>query len=210
LVIRLRQTISMKMENDKFCANKSGSSVAHWRINQLNNCFQRFQQTSNKFQLTLNRFNNELKKRQKRHIALIDNQLSQEQIEELVSDPAKAQKFMQQTFQLGDAMLDRLAEIEERLEGMQKIFDSLQELQKMWDELNFLITDQQILLDNIENNVMQTKDYIAQAAVHLDDARKNQKKTRKLKMCLAVSCLVILIVILAVLGGTGVFNLGKA
>jgi len=202
-----------KVSNDKFCRDKPGSSVAQWRINQLNSCTRKFQQSSNKFQGALNRFNSELKNRQKRHIGHIAKEkISDEDMDNLVSDPAKAQAYIQQSFQMvdvGDAMMDRLAEIESRTEGMQRIYDSLEELRTMWQELNFLISEQQEYLDSIENNVQETKEYVAQATVHLQKAEKSQKFTRKLTCCLVCVCLIILIIILGTVGGTGMFKGGK-
>jgi len=200
-----------KLANDKFVADKRGSSVAQWRINQLNSCTRKFQQVSNKFQGSLNRFNGELKKRQKRHIGHIDQKLSKEEIENLVSDPAKAQTFIAQSFQsveIGDAMVDRLAEIESRTEGMQRIYESVEELRSMWQELNFLINEQQEYLDSIENNVLQTKDYVEKGVENLRSAEKHQKKARKFKFCIMCICLLVLMMVLVVLGGTGMFKGG--
>ncbi|ETO33039.1 syntaxin 1B-like protein [Reticulomyxa filosa] len=173
-----------KLANDKFCLDKPGSSVAQWRINQLNSCTRRFQVSNIKqIPIVAQSFQLRIKKPQKRHIGHIaQDKISEEEIDNLVSDPAKAQTFIQQSFQIvdiGDAMVDRLAEIESRTEGMQKIYDSLEELRSMWHELNFLISEQQEYLDSIENNVLQTKDYVAQATVHLQEAEKSQKKARK-------------------------------
>ncbi|ETO20248.1 hypothetical protein RFI_16967, partial [Reticulomyxa filosa] len=156
-------------------------------------------QSSNSFQSALSRFNNELKSRQKRHIGHIDKNLTEEEIDNLVSDPTRAETYIQQSFQLVDvgdvlfffffffflpfivAMMDRLVEIESRTQGMQKIYDSLEELRSMWHELHFLVSEQQEYLDSIENNVSQTKEYIAQATVNLAKAEKSQKTSRKVE-----------------------------
>jgi len=207
-----QQLKDQKFANDKFAVDKPGSSVAQWRINQLNACTRKFQLASNNFQGALNRFNTELKNRQQRHIGLIDKKLSGEEIENLVSDPARAQMYIQQSFQLvdtGDAMMDRLAEIETRTEGMQKIYESLEELRTMWQELNFLINEQQEYLDSIENNVQQTKEYITQATDHLKSAEKSQKTSRKLRYCMLCVCLILLIAIFGALGGSGTFTNGS-
>ncbi|ETO26141.1 syntaxin 1A-like protein [Reticulomyxa filosa] len=82
---------------------------------------------------------------------------------------------------INPAMLDRLNEIESRTQGMMKIYESLEELRTMWHELNFLISAQQEYLDSIENNVEQTKHYVAQATIHLGKAEKSQKTSRKVE-----------------------------
>ncbi|ETO18843.1 syntaxin 3 [Reticulomyxa filosa] len=200
----------LKLANDKDNVTKSGSSVVQMKINEWNACARKFQQASNRFQSSLTQFNNELKGRQKRLIGAIDQDLSNEEIEKLVSDPNKAQAYIQESFQMvdvGDAMMDRLAEIESRTQGMRNIYDSLEELRAMWDELNFLTGQQQEMIDNIDYNVQQTSEKVGQATKNLEKAEESQKKGRKCKFMLLCICLALLLVIvLGILGGTGSFS----
>jgi len=151
------QLQKLKLANDKASVNKAGSSLLQMRINEWNSTARKFQTATNKFQASLTRFNNELKSRQKRLITAVDQDLSKEQVDELANDPAKAQVYLEQAFQMqvGDAMMDRLAEIETRTQAMEKIYESLEELRLMWNDLHLLTNEQQELMDNIDNNVQK-------------------------------------------------------
>jgi len=200
----------LKFANDKERASMSGSSILQMKINEWNSCLRVFQQSSNKFQGSLTQLNNELKGRQKRLITAIDQDLSPEQVDTLVSDPQKAQEYIQQSFQMvdvGDAMMDRLAQIETRTQGMQNIYQSLEELRTMWDELSFLTSQQQEMIDNIDNNVQLTSERVTNATKNLEQAEDSQKKGRKCRLYLLLICLAILmVVVFGTLGGLGTFS----
>merc|ERR1712083_634584 len=95
-----------------------------------------------------------------------DGKLSELDKEEMVNDYDRAEAFIQEQFQMveaSDALVDRLAELEDRHQGMLKIEKSIKELQEMWMELNVLVTEQQEMLDQISRNVEETRDYVKSA-----------------------------------------------
>ena len=87
------------------------------------------------FSQELNTFNSTLRDKQKRHIDILDdNKLSEQEKEEMVNDYDRAEAFIQEQFQMveaSDALIDRLAELESRHEGMMKIEKSIKELQEI-------------------------------------------------------------------------------
>jgi len=129
-----------------------------------------------------------------------EKRLTQQQKEELLENPGEAQRYLQQqlNLEISDQMLTRIAELEERYEGMLRIEQSLRELQELWQELNTLITEQQELLDNISYNVVQTRDYVESGVKHLKKAEEHQKSYRKYQLCLALCLVIILIIVLSV------------
>ena len=56
--------------------------------------------------------------------------------------------------------------------------------------------EQGALIDNIELNVNQTKDYIEKATVHLKKAKEHHKCTRKCLCIIIIIVVVILVIIL--------------
>eukprot|EP00485_Elphidium_margaritaceum_P004161 CAMPEP_0202691792 /NCGR_PEP_ID=MMETSP1385-20130828/6406_1 /ASSEMBLY_ACC=CAM_ASM_000861 /TAXON_ID=933848 /ORGANISM="Elphidium margaritaceum" /LENGTH=344 /DNA_ID=CAMNT_0049347245 /DNA_START=18 /DNA_END=1052 /DNA_ORIENTATION=+ len=204
------QLTSAKQKNDDYADEHRGSSVAQWRVNQLNTCTRRFKDTSLTFSQELTTFNTTLRDAQRRLIDTVDeNKLSEVEKEDMLNDPDRAEAFLQEQFQISDtsdALLDRLAELEDRHQGMLKIEKSIKELQEMWMELNVLITEQQELLDNVAQNVEETKDYVKSATKHLGKAEENQKTTRKLQLIVCVCCIVILVIMLIAMGFGGVFS----
>lgn len=103
-------------------------------------------------------------------------------MDELANDPQKASQYIQQQYNMqetSDEMLDHIAHLEERHEGMQRIEKSIKELNEMWVELNVLITAQGEMLDNIEQNVQMTRSYVTSGTEQLKKAEKHQKCARK-------------------------------
>jgi len=203
-----RDLDNFKKENDKFARDNKGSSVAAWRQNQLNSVTRRFKSASVSFQNTLSDFNKNLRNKQTRQIRILDtdHKLKEEDIEDLANDPQRADEFIQQQFQMvdvGDEFLDRLADIEQRHEGMKKIEQSIRELHELFTELSILVNEQQERLDSITNNVEQTKDYVKSGVVHLEKAEKHQKCTRKMQFYMCGACFVILLVIIIILVASG-------
>merc|ERR1739842_130379 len=158
----------------------------------------------------LNQFNATLRDKQKRHIDILDDgKLTEQDKEEMVNDYDRAEAFIQEQFQMveaSDALIDRLAELEDRHQGMLKIEKSIKELQEMWMELNVLVTEQGEMLDQISRNVEETRDYVKSATKHLQKAEEKQKCSRKLQLWACCCCLVILVILLASLGVGGVFR----
>lgn len=204
------QLTDAKEKNDTYGEKNKGSSVGQWRVNQLNTCTRRFKTASLEFSQELNTFNATLRDKQKRHIDILDdNKLSEQEKEEMVNDYDRAEAFIQEQFQMveaSDALIDRLAELESRHEGMLKIEKSIKELQEMWMELNVLVTEQQEMLDHISKNVEETRDYVKSATKHLQKAEENQKCSRKLQLWACCCCLIILVILLISLGAGGVFS----
>jgi len=185
--------------------------VAQWRVNQLNSITRRFKTASVEFQQALSEFNKVLKDSQKRLIKIVDTEekLSDEKVDEMVEDYEAAELYLKQQFQMvevSDEMLDRLAEIEERHEGMKRIAKNIQELHAMFEELHLLVSEQGEMLDNIEHNVTQTKDYVRSGVKKLESAEKHQKCTRKTQLYLCCGCIVLLLVLIISLFGSGAFS----
>ena len=126
---------------------------------------------------------------------MVNQDITEEQIEEIVesSDPTA---FMQQALMIPDAMIDRVADIEKRHEGILNIEKGVKELQELWGQLAVLIDEQQEQLDNIENNVEQTLNYVQKGRKQLVKAKKHQENARKTLFCMI--CVVFVIAIILV------------
>ena len=203
------QLMTEKKKNDEYMSKHKGSSVGQWRTNQLNSCTRRFKSASLDFSQNLNAFNATLRDKQKRHIDILDdNKLSEAEKEEMVNDYDRAEAFIQEQFQMvetSDALIDRLADLEDRHQGMLKIEKSIKELQEMWMELNVLVTEQGEMLDQISKNVEETRDYVKSATKHLQKAEEKQKCSRKLQLWACCCCLVILVILIISMNAGGVF-----
>lgn len=132
----------------------------------------------------------------------VDNTLSTEDKNKLLNsdDPGAVQKFLSQKYALTDAtndeLINRLNDLEEQHNGLLKIERSVQELNALFNELNILIIEQQDLIDNIDQNVVETKEKVQSGTKHLLKAEAHQKRTRKMMLIGCVCCLIILIIII--------------
>ncbi|ETO36041.1 hypothetical protein RFI_01020 [Reticulomyxa filosa] len=96
-------------------------------------------------------------------------------------------------------VLDRVAEIEERHEGILQIEQGVRDLQEMFNQLALLVDSQQEVLDQIENNVNQTLNYTEKGHKELQKAHEYQKSFRKRQCCLLAILFIAAIVILFML-----------
>ena len=78
---------------------------------------------------------------------------------------------------------------------------SIAELHKMFEEFAFLVEEQSELLDNIEFQVLTSKDFIADGLDETEGAIKLQRKLRKRRCCVIVVCLSIGLIGLLLLKG---------
>ena len=124
---------------------------------------------------------------------MVNQDITEDQIQQIV-DSKNPTAFMQQALMIPDAMLDRVANIEERHGGILKIEQGVMDLQELWGQLAILIDEQQEQLDLIENNVEQTLNYVQKGNTNLKKAKKSQESARKTAFC--IICIVVIIVVI--------------
>lgn len=187
-----------KLKNEEFEKKNPHSTLAAWRINKLNTSALRFQKALQGFNAASDSFKNSLRKKISRQARLVNQDITDEQIEEIVesNDPTA---FMQQALMIPDAMLDRVADIEKRHQGILNIEQGVKELQVLWGQLAILVDEQQEHLDHIESNVEQTLNYVQRGKENLVKAQKSQKASRKMAMCMCCGVIIIGAIILMVL-----------
>ena len=202
-----KQLKEEKAKNDKLAnaEDRRSSSILQWRVNQLNSCVRHFKTVATEFQIALKTTQSALKHKEKRKLKeFAANELTEERMDYMVDNPAELESFLQNKFEgmaAADALLDRVAEIEDRHKGMLKIERSIKELHELWMELNVMVSEQQEHLDRIEANVEETKNYVKKGVVNLEKGEKKQKSARKLKCCAVCMLLVIAIIVVIVFGG---------
>lgn len=73
---------------------------------------------------------------------------------------------------------------------------------QLFKELAILVQEQGALIDNIELNVNQTKDYVDKATVHMKKAVEHHKCTRKwLCWTIVAGIIIVIILVLALVLG---------
>eukprot|EP00483_Globobulimina_turgida_P001306 UN01308 len=139
-----------KQKNDEYEKEHPHSTLSQWRVNKLNTSTLRFQKALQAFNSASDSFKRSLRTKIARQARLVNQDITDEQIEEIVesNDPTA---FMQQALMIPDAMIDRVVDIEKRHEGILNIEKGVRELHELWGQLAVLIDDPQEQLDHIEN-----------------------------------------------------------
>ena len=88
-------------------------------------------------------------------------------------------------------ILDTVAEIQERHDAVQELERKLLELHQIFLDMSVLVEAQGEMLDNIENQVSKSVDYVHRGQVSLIQARKYQKSSRKW-MCCSLICVLLI------------------
>ncbi len=99
---------------------------------------------------------------------------------------------LQSSAQFAQAELDR---IREKQEAIMQIESDVTQLNEMFHDLNFLVQEQQVGIDVIENNISQAKQETTEASVQLVEANEYQKSNRKCMCCIFAIILAIAIAI---------------
>jgi len=128
-----------------------------------------------------------------RQAKIIDPSLTQDQVEAVCNDPEGAGKLLENKMlglghmKLKNAVLD----IQDKYKDIQKLERSVQIVHQMFVDLQIMVQAQGEMLDNIELNIQDAKDYMKKANVQLGKAKKSHQIYRKYKCCLLIILLVI-------------------
>merc|ERR1711933_476049 len=127
-----------RQKNQEYTKLNPHSTLSQWRINKLNASTLRFQKALQAFNSASDSFKRSLKTKIARQARLVNQDITEEQIQEIV-DSNNPTAFMQQALMIPDAMLARVANIEERHAGILHIEQGVKELQELWGQLAILI-----------------------------------------------------------------------
>ena len=95
---------------------------------------------------------------------------------------------------------DHLAAIQNKQESIHQIERDVVLLNDMFKDLNYLVVEQQVGIDLIENNVLDTRDKTKSGLVELNEASEYQTASRKWMCCIAVIAVIIIAIVAIVLG----------
>ena len=93
------------------------------------------------------------------------------------------------------AVADTLADIRERHEAVRQLEGSLLDLHQVFLDMAVLVDAQGEMLDSIEAQVGRARDHVESGVTHLVEAKRSQKRTRRLMCCALMTLIVIAVVI---------------
>ncbi|CAK0787669.1 hypothetical protein CVIRNUC_010891 [Coccomyxa viridis] len=133
---------------------------------------------------------------ERRTYTVTGQKASPEEIDRLIETGESEQIFQKAILEQGRGHVqDTLAEIEERGEAVRELEKSLLDLHQIFLDMAVLVEAQGEMLDNIEAQVAKARNHVQQGVTQLVEAKKLQKKTRKLMCCALITILIIIIVI---------------
>lgn len=123
-----------------------------------------------------------------RQVNIMGKELSKEQIEEMI-ETGKVNMFSDNILLEGKTAKSALNEIENRHKELLELENRIREIQELFSQMAYLVEEQGYKLDNIEANMLATKDYVAKAQVQVRKAvRYKRSNPCKKLFCSCFPC----------------------
>ncbi|XP_028647600.1 syntaxin-4 [Erpetoichthys calabaricus] len=130
-----------------------------------------------------------------RQLKITGTNVSDEQLDEML-ETGQTDIFTQNILKDTQATKQALNEIESRHDEILKLERSIRELHELFQYLAMEVEAQGEVIDRIEDNILQSKNYVEKAADHMQSAVENKHKACKKKICIAVCLSVVLLIII--------------
>ena len=130
---------------------------------------------------------------------ILQKDLNPEQKAEILQNNQLVEQMMENKLTQGQAHIqlqNSLKDLQERHKDIQMLENSVNQVHKLFLDLALLVQQQGEMVDNIELNIKQAKDYTLKAEVLLVDTKKNLQAARKKKCCILLIVVGIMVVIL--------------
>jgi len=200
--VREKLTV-LKEKNAAFEAEQTANSTkAVWRNNQLRSLTRAVKETTGDVQSAADHFYKSVSKRAVRNYCIVtevDDARKAEIEKRAEADPYGMQAEILQkleSFGVSDATMDKIEELENQNKDMRAIEEAVKQLSQMFEQMAVMVYDQGTVLDEIAHNVAQTKDHVASAKVEIIKAEGYQKSVRKKKLCIAICCIAIIVILI--------------
>jgi len=188
----------MQAQSEELENKQAGGAELQIRRNMQQSLVRKHQALLMDFQRAQGNFKEALEKRQAREIQILMPEVRPDQVEQML-EAGETASMMVAKKMLGThaELLDELARIREKHQDILRLERSMAELAQMFQEMAVLVEHQGEMIDAIEFNIREAKDYTAKAEQQLITTKKVQRSNRKW-MCYAVLCM--LVVLLVILG----------
>ena len=117
---------------------------------------------------------------ERRFFALTGEQIEEEKLDSMIENGADEQMFKQAILDQGRGLiLDTVEEIQERHKAVRELERKLLDLHQIFLDMSVLVDAQGEMIDDIQEQVAKSTEYVKQGQVALVSARDYQKNTRK-------------------------------
>jgi len=121
-----------------------------------------------------------------------------DQINEMI-ESGKTSVWTQNLLQETEDARKKLSAVQARHEEIVKLEKSIVEVHEMFLDLAVLVESQGAMINNIEDNVLKTTDYVKTATVELEAARRHRSAFNKKRICLIVVLVVVVAIVVTIL-----------
>jgi len=186
----------IKSEEDKMKPDEDGvPAICRIRRSQHSALLRDFVDVMNGYQKAQVEYRDRCKTRIKRQLHIAETELTDDQIETMV-DKGNFSVFTGSILAHTEQAKQMLADVTARHDDIIKLEKSLRELHDLFLEMAILIENQGEIVDRIETQVTNTRDWVEKGRENLRQAETMQTKARKKKIWI----IIILTVIALVLG----------
>lgn len=162
-----------------------------------------YQALSNKFSQIIKEsqavqleFKQSVKNKISRQVKFYDSSLSDQQVEEITNDPEGAAKVLSNKM-LGAGhvkLQNAVSDIQDKYKDILKLERSVEVMHQMFVDMAMLVQAQGEIIDNIEVNIKEAKDYVHKGVGQLKSAQVSHEKSRRLQwmmmLCLLIAGLI--------------------
>jgi syntaxin 1B/2/3 len=206
-VKRELEDMKQKTDEQEKLENQTGEKAKTREIrNNMQNQLARKQcQLLSDFQQAQMAFKDAVQQQQARELHMVLPELSESEVRQKVQSGETATLLVaQQMAGTHHELIDEINRIKEKHQDILRLERSMADLTQMMKEMAILVDQQGEMLDSIEVNVHQAKNYTAKAEEALIQTRKYQHSANRWMCCLAAVMLILLMAILlpVILGNT--------
>ncbi|GMI93384.1 syntaxin of plants 124 [Hibiscus trionum] len=177
--------------------NGPGSSMDRTRTSVVSGLGKKLKDMMDDFQALRAMMQAEYKETvERRYFTITGEKPDEETIENLISS-GESESFLQRAIQEQGRgqIMDTISEIQERHDAVKEIEKNLIELHQIFLDMAALVEAQGQQLNDIERNVAHASSFVRRGTEQLEEAREQQKSSRKW-MCWAIIAAIVLIIVI--------------
>ncbi|CAF2108242.1 BnaAnng32640D [Brassica napus] len=176
-----------------------GSSTDRTRSSVVSGLGKKLKDLMDSFQSLRARMNDEYKETvERRYFTITGEQADEQTIDNLIAS-GESENFLQKAIQEQGRgqIMDTISEIQERHDAVKEIEKNLLELHQVFLDMAALVEAQGQQLNNIESHVAKASSFVRRGTDQLQDARENQKSSRKWT-CYAIILFIVVFILLLI------------
>ncbi|ORX95986.1 t-SNARE [Basidiobolus meristosporus CBS 931.73] len=189
---------SMNLANRKATG---GPGQAQIRKNKYQALQEKFVEAIKKYQAVEYESRNRYRERMERQYRIVKPDASEDEIDRVLDEDGGGQLFAQALMSSSRSTEARevLKEVQNRHDDIKKIEKSIVELARLFEEMQTLITLQDEMIQQIDENMGTTVNHSTEANKQIEQAIVYARASRKKKWCLLIFFVVLIIVIALVI-----------